>query len=211
MTASNTSDRRAFVTRAASAGLTFGIGGNVLRSTGVSAQDATPQARLTTSAFYTLADDDAEAIWFLGTLALIKGVGSQTGNTLATVEFIHPPEFATVLHVHHTADEAFYVLAGEMRGVCGDRRVAGGDRSVRLAPARYSPRLRRWRQRDTSDVGIHRTCRLRSLRRRGRRAGAGANPAPSRSSGHREAGRGGRQHRHRDRRSTCSVRGHPAS
>jgi hypothetical protein len=37
------------------------------------------------------------------------------------VEFIHPPDFATALHVHHTADEAFYVLAGSLRGVCGDR------------------------------------------------------------------------------------------
>ena len=70
---------------------------------------------------YALADDDAEAIWFIGTLALIKGVGSQTGGALATVEFLHPPGFATPLHVHHTADEAFYVLAGGIRGVCGDQ------------------------------------------------------------------------------------------
>ena len=70
---------------------------------------------------YVLADDDAEAIWFIGCLALIKGVGSQTGDALATVEFLHPPGFATVLHVHHTADEAFYVLAGGIRGVCGDQ------------------------------------------------------------------------------------------
>ncbi len=70
---------------------------------------------------YALADDDAEAIWFIGCLALIKGVGSQTGGALGTVEFLHPPGFATPLHVHHTADEAFYVLAGGIRGVCGDR------------------------------------------------------------------------------------------
>ncbi|MBA3643897.1 MAG: cupin domain-containing protein, partial [Chloroflexia bacterium] len=47
--------------------------------------------------------------------------GSQTGGALATVEFLHPPRFATALHVHHTADEAFYVLSGAMRGVCGDQ------------------------------------------------------------------------------------------
>ena len=73
------------------------------------------------SEHYALADDDAEAIWFLGTLALIKGVGSQTGGALSTVEFTHPPGFATPLHIHHTADEAFYVLAGAMQGVCGDQ------------------------------------------------------------------------------------------
>ncbi len=48
-------------------------------------------------------------------------MGSRTGGALATVEFLHPPGFATPLHVHHTADEAFYVLAGAMRGVCGDQ------------------------------------------------------------------------------------------
>ncbi len=45
----------------------------------------------------------------------------QTGGALATVEFLHPAGFATPLHVHHTADEAFYILAGGMRGICGDQ------------------------------------------------------------------------------------------
>ena len=74
---------------------------------------------------FALANDDAEAIWFLGTLALIKGGGGQTGDALATVEFLHPPGFGTVLHVHHTADEAFYVLAGAMQGVCGEQEWRG--------------------------------------------------------------------------------------
>lgn len=118
-----TSDRRDFVVRAA-AGLSLGLLGTPLRANGASAQDATPAGGPTmasASDHYALADDDAEAIWFIGTLALIKGVGSQTGGALATVDFLHPPGFATALHVHHTADEAFYVLAGAMRGVCGDQ------------------------------------------------------------------------------------------
>ncbi len=128
-----TNDRRKFVVRAA-AGLSLGLIGTALRATGASAQDATPAGDTadptepaggdevaSASDHYALADDDAEAIWFLGTLALIKGVGSQTGGALAAVEFTHPPGFATALHVHHTADEAFYVLEGSIRGVCGDR------------------------------------------------------------------------------------------
>jgi len=127
-------DRREFVVRAA-AGLSLGLIGAALRATGVSAQDATPAGDTTdptepaggdemasASDHYALADDDAEAIWFLGTLALIKGVGSQTGGALAAVEFTHPPGFATPLHVHHTADESFYVLEGSIRGVCGDQQ-----------------------------------------------------------------------------------------
>lgn len=34
----------------------------------------------------------------------------------------HPPGFATPRHVHHVADEGFYVLEGAMLGFCGDRQ-----------------------------------------------------------------------------------------
>ena len=37
------------------------------------------------------------------------------------VEFTHPPGFAIPLRVHYNADEAFYVLAGRMRGFRGDQ------------------------------------------------------------------------------------------
>ncbi len=74
-----------------------------------------------TSEHYALAEEDAEAIWFLGTLATIKADGSRTGGALGLVEFTHPPGFATPRHIHHTADEAFYVLEGAMRGYCGDQ------------------------------------------------------------------------------------------
>ena len=76
------------------------------------------------STFSVLPDSDAEAIWFLGTLALIRGSDDRTGGVMSTVEFIHPTGFATALHVHHTADEAFYVLEGKLRGVCGDTEWA---------------------------------------------------------------------------------------
>lgn len=74
-----------------------------------------------TSEHYALAEGDAEALWFLGTLATIKADGARTGGALGLVEFTHPPGFATPRHIHHTEDEAFYVLAGAMRGYCGDR------------------------------------------------------------------------------------------
>lgn len=77
------------------------------------------------SEHYVLADDEAEAVWFLGCLAKIKGIGAQTGQACALVEFEHPPGFATPRHVHHTADEAFYVLTGAIRGFCGDQRWEG--------------------------------------------------------------------------------------
>lgn len=126
-------DRRSFVAQAA-AGLSLGLLGLAWPTINATAQKAMPAGDAATQPVSTgghelasatthsvLANDDVEAVWFVGCLALIKGVGGQTGGALATVEFLHPPGFATVLHVHHTADEAFYVLAGQMRGVCGER------------------------------------------------------------------------------------------
>ena len=74
-----------------------------------------------TSEHYVLAEDEAEAIWFLGTLATVKAAGARTGGALSVVEFTHPPGFATPRHVHHVEDEAFYILQGAMRGFSGDR------------------------------------------------------------------------------------------
>jgi mannose-6-phosphate isomerase-like protein (cupin superfamily) len=69
-----------------------------------------------TSEHCALAQDEAEAIWFLGTLATVKAAAKWTGGALSIVEFTHPPGFATPPHVHHTTDEGFYVLEGAMRG-----------------------------------------------------------------------------------------------
>jgi quercetin dioxygenase-like cupin family protein len=69
---------------------------------------------------YVLNTDEGEARWFLGTLATIKASSEQTGGAMALVEFLCPPGFATPLHVHLDADEAFYVLEGTIRGVVGD-------------------------------------------------------------------------------------------
>ena len=139
-----------------------------------------------TSAHYTLADDQAEAVWFIGTLATLKATGDRTGDALAMVEFTHPPGFATPRHVHHTADEAFYVLEGAMRGHCGDemwRATAGSFVWLpRDVPHDYAvegdARCGRWRSPCPPDSTA-------SSRRRG--TGAGARPAAARAAGHRQA------------------------
>ena len=74
-----------------------------------------------TSEHYVIAENEAEAIWFLGTLATVKAAATQTGGALSIVEFTHPPGFAVPPHIHHTTDEGFYVLEGAMRGSCGDQ------------------------------------------------------------------------------------------
>jgi quercetin dioxygenase-like cupin family protein len=81
-----------------------------------------------TSSHFAIADDEAEAFWFLGNLATVIASGESTGGVLSLVEFLAPPGFATPRHVHHAEDEAFYVLEGSLAGICGDTKweaVAG--------------------------------------------------------------------------------------
>src|SRR5439155_27138658 len=65
--------------------------------------------------------DEGEAIWFLDTLVTVKAASESTGSW-ALMEMAaagHAPP----LHAHHSEDEAFYVLEGEMSIICGDRRL----------------------------------------------------------------------------------------
>jgi quercetin dioxygenase-like cupin family protein len=73
--------------------------------------------------------DTAEAVWFVGCLALIKASAESTGGALAMVEFTHPGDFAVPPHIHHEADEAFYILEGAAKGFCGEDhwRATAGD------------------------------------------------------------------------------------
>jgi len=67
-----------------------------------------------------VSDGAGEEHWFLGTLATVKASSPATAGVMSVVEFLHPPGFATPRHVHHRSHEAFFVLAGSIRGFCGD-------------------------------------------------------------------------------------------
>ncbi len=67
--------------------------------------------------------------WFFGTLAEVKASAADTGGRYTLVEITAPPGLESPLHVHHTEDEAFYVLEGSVTVVVGDETVelaAGG-------------------------------------------------------------------------------------
>lgn len=78
------------------------------------------------SSGWVSSDRPDEDHWFLGTLATVKASGENTGGALSAVEFLHPPGFATPRHVHHAADEAFYVLSGFLHGFCGETSWEAG-------------------------------------------------------------------------------------
>ena len=72
---------------------------------------------------YALTRATGQALWFLGTLTLVRATGEQTGGAFGLIEQVLPPGFSSPWHLHHQEDEAFYVLDGELTFICGDQRV----------------------------------------------------------------------------------------
>jgi quercetin dioxygenase-like cupin family protein len=60
---------------------------------------------------------------FLSTLVWIKADGAATAGTQSMIEILAPAGWATPWHVHHTHDEYFYILEGEITAIVGDARV----------------------------------------------------------------------------------------
>ncbi len=83
---------------------------------------------------YSLERDEGEPIWFLGTLMVVKAGGSETEGRFALIDQHMPAHYGTPLHVHHTDDEAFYVLAGELYVLCGQQQVRAGPGTWVFAP-----------------------------------------------------------------------------
>ena len=83
---------------------------------------------------YVLTQEEGDAIWFFGSLALIKAAGTQTGGAFALIEQVCPPGFANPLHMHHAEDEAFYVLEGELTVFIGDQKLQAGPGTYLFGP-----------------------------------------------------------------------------
>jgi quercetin dioxygenase-like cupin family protein len=69
----------------------------------------------------------SERLWFLDTLVTIH-----TGEGISMVESVAPAGDSPPLHIHHTEDELFHVLQGELTLHVGDdeRRLTAGDTAV---------------------------------------------------------------------------------
>lgn len=77
---------------------------------------------------------DAASLAFHGGIARILRATDATDGAFSMVHLIQGYAIATPLHIHHTSDEAFYILAGEARGVCGDEEWAAGPGSFVWLP-----------------------------------------------------------------------------
>ena len=58
--------------------------------------------------------------------ATFKLLSEQTGNSVTALEEVIPAGFGTALHLHHTSDEAMYILSGEFTFKIGDTVSHGG-------------------------------------------------------------------------------------
>ena len=77
---------------------------------------------------------EGEALWWIGMLATIKATTEQTGGQYTLVEVLAPEGFASPLHVHHSEDEAFYILEGEMTFYVGDQTLKAHPGSFLFGP-----------------------------------------------------------------------------
>jgi quercetin dioxygenase-like cupin family protein len=76
-------------------------------------------------------DDEGEALWWFGALAIIRATAADTGGLMTMVEVNEPPGQEAPLHVHHREDEAFYILEGSAT-------IYVGDESFQLGPGDYA-------------------------------------------------------------------------
>jgi quercetin dioxygenase-like cupin family protein len=83
---------------------------------------------------YTLDRSSGQAIWFLGTLMVIKAGAEETGGGFTLIEQVAPAGFAPPLHLHRDEDEAFYVLEGEITVTCGSKRWSAKPGSFCMLP-----------------------------------------------------------------------------
>jgi quercetin dioxygenase-like cupin family protein len=69
---------------------------------------------------YMLGKEEGEALWFFGTLLLLKATAEQTGGRFCLCEQLGRRGMATPLHRQPADDETFFVLEGELRFFLGD-------------------------------------------------------------------------------------------
>jgi quercetin dioxygenase-like cupin family protein len=68
--------------------------------------------------------DEGEALWFVGTLAVVKASGATTGGRVAVVDQVAARGAGSPMHVHRREDEWFYVTEGELAFWVGGSRIA---------------------------------------------------------------------------------------
>jgi quercetin dioxygenase-like cupin family protein len=81
-----------------------------------------------------LAPGGGKPLQVLGNPWTIKAATHQTGGTFAALEGAFPPGAGAPPHLHHSHEEAFYVLSGEFRFSLGSQSVVAPAGAFVFAP-----------------------------------------------------------------------------
>jgi len=82
---------------------------------------STQDPRYTASGAMHVPAGDGPTTWFSGDTYTIKAARDSTNGSLGLVEATVPPGGGPIAHAHTRADEAFYVLSGELEILDGER------------------------------------------------------------------------------------------
>jgi hypothetical protein len=84
--------------------------------------------QVTTAEPYALANGTGIAhVWFFGGARIsVKVDGTRTSGRLYQVHLVELEGSGQPLHIHHNADETFYVVNGQLSIVVGDQRIEAG-------------------------------------------------------------------------------------
>ncbi|MGK7376996.1 quercetin 2,3-dioxygenase [Planococcus sp. 1R117A] len=83
---------------------------------------------------FAFAQGEGKAYWFIGTLLEMKATAEDTKGVFSLVESLHPPGYATPMHVHQNEDEIFYVLEGEVAFTVGEKTIMAKPGTFLYAP-----------------------------------------------------------------------------
>ena len=81
-----------------------------------------------------LNEQEGSAYWFLNNLITVKATTESTGGAYSLCHQFSPPGSATPYHVHHTEDEAFYILQGESIFTCDGKKMVAGPGTYIFLP-----------------------------------------------------------------------------
>lgn len=77
---------------------------------------------------------EGKAIWVAGDTYTFKAVGEDTDGVFAFWEATVPPQAGPPSHIHHSGDEAYYLLEGELEIMADDRTFTAGAGSFVYIP-----------------------------------------------------------------------------
>lgn len=89
-----------------------------------------------------------------GRQLFIGATGADTGEAFGVIEEVIPPGDGVPPHIHHTADELFYVLSGEITFTIGDLRVKGGTGTVAFIPHGTEHDWQNWSDEPARMLGV---------------------------------------------------------